>query len=94
MCNPLLDVEGDYDSGLWSVFLCSNILILLNILMCRTRVLLKKSNMILDLVPPPSRVHNLIFGRTWVDSPGDMVMTNLTTGDKVVLYFHPCNWFG
>lgn len=61
---------------------------------CRTRVLLKKSNMTLDLVPPPTKVHNLIFGRTWVDSPGDMVFTNLTTGDKVVLYFQPCGWFG
>ncbi|KAG0598242.1 hypothetical protein M758_12G056900 [Ceratodon purpureus] len=60
----------------------------------RSRVLLKKSNMILDLVPPPTKVHNLVLGRTWVDSPGDMVMTNLTTGEKVVLYFHPWNWFG
>jgi hypothetical protein len=50
--------------------------------------------MTLDLVPPPTKVHNLIFGRTWVDSPGDMVFTNLTTGDKVVLYFQPCGWFG
>jgi hypothetical protein len=60
----------------------------------RTRVVLKKSGDILDLVPPPTKVHNLIFGRTFVDSPGDMVLTNLTTGDKVVLYFHPCGWFG
>lgn len=60
----------------------------------RTRVLLKKSNMVLDLVPPPTIVHNLIFGRTWIDSPGDMVMSNLTTGDKVILYFQPCGWFG
>lgn len=48
----------------------------------------------LDLVPPLTKVNNLIFGRTWVDSPGEMVMTNLTTGDKVVLYFQPCGWFG
>lgn len=67
---------------------------LLSFWKCRTRVLLKKSNMILDLVPPPTKVHNLIFGRTWVDTRGDMVMTNLTTGDKVVLYFQPCGWFG
>lgn len=60
----------------------------------RTRVVLKKSGDILDLVPPPTKAHNLIFGRTFVDSPGDMVLTNLTTGDKVVLYFHPCGWFG
>ena len=63
-------------------------------LLCRTRVLLKKSNMTLDLVPPPTRVHNLVLGSIWVDSPGDMVMTNLTTGDNVVLHFHPWKWFG
>jgi hypothetical protein len=66
----------------------------INFLDCRTRVVLKKSGEVLDLVPPPSKVHNLIFGRTWIDSPGDMVLTNLTTGDKVVLYFQPCGWFG
>ncbi|CAL4913784.1 unnamed protein product [Urochloa decumbens] len=60
----------------------------------RTRVTLKKSGVVLDLVPPPTKVNNLIFGRTWVDSLGEMVLTNLTTGDKVVLYFQPCGWFG
>lgn len=62
--------------------------------MCRTRVVLKRDGTVLDLVPPPTKVNNLIFGRTWVDSPGEMIMTNLTTGDKVVLYFQPCGWFG
>ncbi|GLT92559.1 hypothetical protein SLE2022_103910 [Rubroshorea leprosula] len=60
----------------------------------RTHVTLKRDGVVLDLVPPPSKVNNLIFGRTWVDSPGEMIMTNLTTGDKVVLYFQPCGWFG
>uniref|UniRef100_A0A7N0UJU2 Oxysterol-binding protein n=1 Tax=Kalanchoe fedtschenkoi TaxID=63787 RepID=A0A7N0UJU2_KALFE len=60
----------------------------------RTRVVLKRDGVMLDLVPPPTKVNNLIFGRTWVDSPGEMVMTNLTTGDKAVLYFQPCGWFG
>ncbi|XP_074592808.1 oxysterol-binding protein-related protein 3C-like [Curcuma longa] len=60
----------------------------------RTRVKLKKAGVILELVPPPTKVNNLIFGRTWVDSFGEMIMTNLTTGDKVVLYFQPCGWFG
>ncbi|KAL6204562.1 hypothetical protein ACLB2K_021829 [Fragaria x ananassa] len=60
----------------------------------RTRVTLKRDGVVLDLVPPPTKVNNLIFGRTWVDSPGDMIMTNLTTGDKAVLYFQPCGWFG
>lgn len=55
---------------------------------------LKKSGTVLDLVPPPTKVNNLIFGRTWIDSPGEMIMTNLTTGDKVLLYFQPCGWFG
>lgn len=60
----------------------------------RTRLTLKKAGIVLDLVPPPSKVNNLIFGRTWVDSPGEMILTNLTSGDKVVLYFQPCGWFG
>ncbi|KAL2229485.1 oxysterol-binding protein-related protein 3A-like [Sesamum indicum] len=60
----------------------------------RTRLTLKRAGVVLDLVPPPSKANNIIFGRTWVDSPGDMILTNLTTGDKVVLYFQPCGWFG
>ncbi|GLT70794.1 hypothetical protein SLA2020_428540 [Shorea laevis] len=60
----------------------------------RTRVSLKRDGVVFDLVPPPTKVNNLIFGRTWVDSPGEMIMTNLTTGDKAVLYFQPCGWFG
>ncbi|KAL0344532.1 UNVERIFIED_CONTAM: Oxysterol-binding protein-related protein 3A [Sesamum radiatum] len=54
----------------------------------------QRAGVVLDLVPPPSKANNIIFGRTWVDSPGDMILTNLTTGDKVVLYFQPCGWFG
>ncbi|KAK9734803.1 hypothetical protein RND81_04G164300 [Saponaria officinalis] len=60
----------------------------------RTHVKLKRDGVVLELVPPPTKVNNLIFGRTWVDSLGEMIMTNLTTGDKVVLYFQPCGWFG
>ncbi|PKA63231.1 Oxysterol-binding protein-related protein 3A [Apostasia shenzhenica] len=60
----------------------------------RTRVKLKNADVVLDLVPPLTKVNNLIFGRTWVDSPGEMIMTNLTTGDKVVLYFQPCGCAG
>nr|XP_016449624.1 PREDICTED: oxysterol-binding protein-related protein 3C-like isoform X3 [Nicotiana tabacum] len=60
----------------------------------KTRVTLKRDGVVLDLVPPPTKVNNLIFGRTWVDSPGEMIMTNQTTGDKAVLYFQACGWFG
>lgn len=66
----------------------------MNFLFYRTRVTLKRDGVVLDLVPPPTKVNNLIFGRTWIDSPGEMIMTNLTTGDKAVLYFQPCGWFG
>jgi len=62
--------------------------------MGRSRVTLKRDGVVLDLVPPPTKVNNLILGRTWVDSPGEMILTNLTTGDKVVLYFQPCGWLG
>ncbi|KAF5192569.1 Oxysterol-binding family protein [Thalictrum thalictroides] len=60
----------------------------------RTRVTLKRDGVVLDLVPPPTKANNLIFGRTWIDNVGEMIMTNMTTGDKVVLYFQPCGWFG
>ncbi|KAI3863285.1 hypothetical protein MKW92_016608 [Papaver armeniacum] len=43
---------------------------------------------------PRTKINNLIFGRTWIDTSGDMVMTNMTTGDRVVLNFKPCGWFG
>eukprot|EP00270_Netrium_digitus_P002669 TRINITY_DN1302_c0_g1_i3.p1 TRINITY_DN1302_c0_g1~~TRINITY_DN1302_c0_g1_i3.p1 ORF type:complete len:478 (+),score=107.77 TRINITY_DN1302_c0_g1_i3:23-1435(+) len=60
----------------------------------RTQVKLKRTGHVIDIVPPPTKVHNLIFGRTWIDAPGDMIITNLTTEEKVVLYFQPCGWFG
>ncbi|KAK2657856.1 hypothetical protein Ddye_010908 [Dipteronia dyeriana] len=60
----------------------------------RTRVTFKRDGVVHELVPPLTKVNNLIFGRTWVDSPGEMIMTNLTTGEKAVLYFQPCGWFG
>ncbi|KAG9454663.1 hypothetical protein H6P81_007567 [Aristolochia fimbriata] len=60
----------------------------------RTRVTLKRDGVVLDLVPPLTKVNNLIFGRTWVDSPGEMILSNSTTGDKVVLCFNACGWFG
>ncbi|KAF9611784.1 hypothetical protein IFM89_035769 [Coptis chinensis] len=62
--------------------------------MGRTCVTLKRKGVVLDLVPPPTKANNLIFGRTWIDNAGEMIMTNVTTGDKVVLYFQPCGWFG
>ncbi|KAI3887428.1 hypothetical protein MKW92_050814 [Papaver armeniacum] len=60
----------------------------------RTRVTLKRDGALLDLAPPRTKINNLIFGRTWIDTSGDLIMTNMTTGDRVVLNFKPCGWFG
>ncbi|OVA16526.1 Oxysterol-binding protein [Macleaya cordata] len=60
----------------------------------RTRVTLKRDGVVLDFVPPPSKANNIIFGRMWISTAGDMTMTNMTTGDKVVLNFQPSGWFG
>lgn len=45
-------------------------------------------------MPPQAKVHNLVLGRTWVDSYGNFIVTNTATGDKVHLEFKPCGWFG
>ena len=42
------------------------------------------------LVSFPIKVKNLIFGQTWFDSSGEMIMTNLIIGNKVMLYFQTC----
>eukprot|EP00243_Klebsormidium_subtile_P003389 TRINITY_DN16775_c0_g1_i1.p1 TRINITY_DN16775_c0_g1~~TRINITY_DN16775_c0_g1_i1.p1 ORF type:complete len:536 (-),score=173.66 TRINITY_DN16775_c0_g1_i1:232-1839(-) len=60
----------------------------------QTRVRFRETGEVLDLVPPMTKVHNLIVGRTWVDSYGDMVLTNMTTNDVCVLNFKACGWFG
>ncbi|GFZ18033.1 OSBP(oxysterol binding protein)-related protein 3C [Actinidia rufa] len=52
----------------------------------RTRVTLKRDGVVLNLVPPPTKVNNLIFGRTWVDSPG--------AGRYEVDGYQPCDMEG
>lgn len=44
-------------------------------------------------MPPNSKAHNIVIGRTWVDSAGDFYVLNVTTGSKCVLKFTPCGWF-
>ncbi|MCL7029745.1 hypothetical protein MKW94_001026, partial [Papaver nudicaule] len=58
-----------------------------------TRVTLKRDGVVLDLVPPPSKANNIVVGKTWIDILGNLTMTNMTTGDKVVLHFKPSRWF-
>ncbi|KAI3871386.1 hypothetical protein MKW98_024555 [Papaver atlanticum] len=59
----------------------------------RTRITLKRDGVVLDLVPPPSKANNIVVGKTWIDFTGHLTMTNVTTGDKVVLNFKPSRWF-
>lgn len=60
----------------------------------RTRISLKRTQEVFSHVPPQAKVHNLVLGKTWVDSYGQFLVTNTATGDRVELDFKPCGWFG
>eukprot|EP00891_Asterochloris_glomerata_P007468 jgi/Astpho2/7468/Aster-02045 len=59
----------------------------------RTRIRLKSTGEVFTLVPPNCKAHNVVVGRTWVDSFGDYSLFNATTGAKAEMYFTPCGWF-
>ena len=59
----------------------------------RTRIRLKSTGEVFTLVPPNCKAHNVVVGRTWVDSFGDYSLFNATTGAKAEIYFTPCGWF-
>jgi oxysterol-binding protein 1 len=42
---------------------------------------------------PQTNVHNIIFGKMYVDHFGKMEITNRTTGDSAILNFHKKGWF-
>ena len=58
----------------------------------RTRIHLKRTNETFNIVPPTSRINNLIVGRIWVDTFGDMRVQNLTTKTTCDLQFTACGW--
>ena len=60
----------------------------------RSRIHLKEKEETYSLVPPNSKAHNLIVGRTWVDCYGDFSLLNTKTGTRCLLRFTPCGWFG
>jgi hypothetical protein len=60
----------------------------------RTRVRLRSTGEVFSLVPPNCKAHNVVVGRTWVDTFGDYILLNATTGAKAEIYFSPCGWFG
>lgn len=60
----------------------------------RTRIKYKTTNEELSLVPPTSKAWNLVIGRLWVDTFGELIIENITTKSKCVLEFVPCGYFG
>jgi hypothetical protein len=56
----------------------------------RTRITLHRTGETFNIVPPSSRVNNLIIGRIWIDTFGEMKVLNLTTGGRAELEFKPC----
>ena len=62
--------------------------------MGRTRICLKRTGDMYNICPPMSRANNILVGRTWVDTFGEMQVNNLTTGAKALIKFKECNMFG
>ena len=60
----------------------------------RTRIHLKECGDVYNLLPPVCRANNLVVGRLWVDTFGEMRVNNLKTGASAVLTFKECNMFG
>ena len=56
----------------------------------RTRITLHKTGETFNIVPPSSRVNNLIIGRIWIDTFGEMKVINLTSGAVAELDFKAC----
>jgi hypothetical protein len=60
----------------------------------RTRIALKETGDVYNIGPPASRVNNIIVGRTWIDTFGDMQVNNLKTKQKALIKFRECSVFG
>ena len=58
----------------------------------RTRIFLKRTQETYNIIPPTSRINNLIVGRIWVDTFGSMRVQNLTTKKTCDLQFTACGW--
>lgn len=60
----------------------------------RTRITLRRTGELYSHVPPSAKVHNLVLGKTWIDSFGPFHVRNTNTGARVEMEFKPCGWFG
>jgi len=43
---------------------------------------------------PKSRLHNIIFGKMWIEHHGELKVSNLKTGDNCTVNFKKCGFFG
>jgi len=43
---------------------------------------------------PKARLHNLLFGKMWVEHHGELQITNLKNGDNCNINFKKCGFFG
>lgn len=59
----------------------------------RTRIKLKGTGDEFTLIPPPTKAHNVIIGKTWIDTHGEYKLINTVTGAKVSIIFTECGWF-
>jgi len=60
----------------------------------RTRITLRSTGELFSHVPPSAKVHNLVLGKTWIDSFGSFHVRNINSGARVELEFKACGWFG
>ena len=60
----------------------------------RTRIALKTTNDVYNICPPASRVNNIIVGRTWIDTFGEMSVHNMKTKQKALIKFKECGMLG
>ena len=60
----------------------------------RTRVALKTKGDVFNICPPASRVNNIIVGRTWIDTFGEMTVNNMKTKQHAVIKFKECGMLG
>jgi hypothetical protein len=43
---------------------------------------------------PKTRIHNIIFGKMWLEHHGDLKVTNLKNGDTCDIHLKKCGFFG
>ena len=60
----------------------------------RTRIRLNRSSDVYNICPPPSRINNVLVGRMWIDTFGEMSVNNLATGGSALVKFKECGFFG